>query len=125
MAKNRYRYDEEFTRELPCRLTEDEILAKGKNLAQYINEKNKVELEKSLSNQGYKTQLEVITKFIHDTSRDMRNGTEDRRVKCQWRYDFHESVKELVRNDTMEVIDRAKLTDDDRQLVLMEASNGE
>ena len=91
------------TRELPVKLTQDEIDERGRALAKSVAEVARLQraakLEASSWKELIKTEEERITKLTRATN----SGVEDREVECA--IQITGNVAEIVRLDTLEVVD--------------------
>lgn len=99
------------TRELPCELTEAELLARGDAMAEAELRIEQLELERGQVSDAIKAQRAVRRKLAGVID----SGREQRDVRCVWIAHFTRNCRELVRQDTGEVIDTRVMTAEDRQ----------
>lgn len=106
---------------LPCKLTQPELLAAGKKLADAM--RRVAEAEARLETFKKQVQAEItaaegegnIARELVASEREYRN------VDVEIRFDFSEGRKTIVRTDSGEVVREAAITDEERQLELAEA----
>lgn len=112
-----------FERELPVKLTEEEIIQRAKEQSKLeletIEAENEIQRIKKEAGgeikelkEGLAEQRAVIRKF----ARAVRKGEEFRSVACEERLSDDSVHVETVRLDLNEVVDRRPATDADRQL---------
>ena len=109
---------EPFSRELPCELTDVELLTHSKDLAKLNQDLVEKETRKKEVASDYAAQLSAITSTIQVESRKVATGIEYRFVECQWVPNFTEDINELFRLDTGEIIETRAITQQDRQAEL-------
>ena len=81
---------EKFTETLPCKLTEEELLAKGKTLSELCEEIAKVEDEKAASSKHFNGIIGDLKTRRAELARQVRSGLESRPVDC---------ADEVIRDD--------------------------
>jgi hypothetical protein len=103
-------------RELPCKLTEAELLQRGDAMA-----------DAELAIDKLKDKRTKITKKIGEKRKErfelgvvIDRGEEARDVRCVWIEDFTHNCKRLVRQDTGDTVEEATMTAEDRQLAMEE-----
>ncbi len=102
--------------ELPVKLTDDQMLRLGRQLAAKVQEIAQVEAEKAAANKEFNDQLKELDAELKDLAKRHRRGAEDRPVDCVWKFDYGRGVKRLVRLDTGDSVRGPEpLTDEDRQ----------
>lgn len=99
-------------RELPCELTEAELLQHGDAMAEceMCVDKLKDKRSKISKKIGEKRK----ERFEH--AEVIERGEEQREVRCVWIEDFTHNVKRLIRQDTGEEVEQATMTAAERQL---------
>lgn len=106
------------TRNLPCRLTEDELRQRGDALAEVVQELHAEEQRQADVKAQMKarvTELEAKqTRFAITISRK----EEYRDIECDVFGDPERGVVELVRRDSGEVVETRPMTEDERQRAL-------
>ena len=101
-------------RELPVKLTEKELLARGDSMAECELAIETLKIERLQLNKRIKAQIDERGKLGHIIDRE----AEDRLIKCEWQPDYAKNVFRLVRLDTNEEVDTRAMTATDRQGVL-------
>lgn len=107
-ANGSRKYEE---RELPVKLNEKELLARGDAMAECELAIETLKIERLQLNKRIKAQIDERGKLGHIIDRE----AEDRTVKCEWRPDYPKNVFRLVRLDTQEEVDTRAMTGSDRQ----------
>lgn len=102
-------------RDLPCRLTEAELLKKGDRLAAIELEIAELKDKRA----GVSAEIKDLADERADLADAVDRKLEKRKVPCEWRKDFEAQRVVLVRLDTAEVVDERPLTADDRQVSLL------
>jgi hypothetical protein len=99
-------------RELPCELTEAELLQRGDAMA-----------ECEMCVDKLKDKRSKISKKIGEKRKErfelaevIERGEEQREVRCVWIEDFTHNVKRLIRQDTGEEVEQTTMTAAERQL---------
>lgn len=104
-----------FTRPLDVKLMDGELLAKLDELAAKLVKKEEVEDELKNVSAGYKGQIKTLRQEIHDITKAVTTKTEEREVECEERMNFTASTVEVVRLDTLEVVESRAMTLRERQ----------
>jgi len=99
------------TKQLLCSLDENDILERGKELANVQLEKDR--LEENVK--AMKGRIKSAEFDIGRLSRAVKDGEEERDINCRWQFDFGLGVKRLLREDTGEIVEESDLTADERQ----------
>jgi hypothetical protein len=102
-------------KELACKLTDEEKLTIGKELADANGRVEELELEKKSVVAGFKKRGDDAAAEIGVLSRKVSTGEEHRLIKCIWAFDWHGGQKSLSRLDTGEVVLAAEITEGERQ----------
>lgn len=108
-----------ITRKLTCILTEDDVLDRGRQLAQTEYDLAAIEREKKAANDEFKKQLDATSGKIVNLSRAIKNGEEERDVVCVVNDNWGNYKKEVVRTDTGEMIESYDMTEAERQRSLI------
>lgn len=105
-------------RRLPCKLTPDELRARGKSLAVQVEDYKRVEVEKTASAQSFAAALKLARARIDDLARVVDSCEERRDVECIFERD--EKRWEIVwrRADTWDEVERRPMTETERQMPL-------
>lgn len=103
-------------RELPCALTEAELLARGDAMAdcELVIDKLKEKRTKLTKKIGEKRKERFELGTVID------RGEETRDVRCVWIDDFTHNLKRLIRQDTGDEVEQVTMTAEDRQLAMDE-----
>jgi len=92
------------SRNLPCVLTDIEKLEYGRRLADSENELETIEAEKKSAVDGFTERTSAVAVEIRRLVSCIRDGIERREVECEWIYHWETFTKQLVRQDTGEII---------------------
>lgn len=102
-------------------LTDSEKLTYGEEVGNLDGEIIAKEAEKKDFNDQINNQIKGASARIRDLATNLRRGSEERLVDCEWRFGIPDkNSKVLVRLDTDEVVETKALTPEDRQLWLGE-----
>jgi len=112
--------DEKVTRVLPVKLTDEELLNYANEMATKLEEKDMAERRKKEVVAEYGAKLTSLNAEIISLSNKVKNKEEHRDVDCEWTYRWDISKKELIRNDTLEIIKTEPIADYERQDNLIE-----
>lgn len=104
-----------YEKNLECKLTEDEVLAKGRELALEQDELDEAERQKKRVTEDAKAAVEERRGRVRTLSRIVRDGSEDRRVGCEEYLDFANQRAYTVRMDTGEEVETRPLSEFERQ----------
>ena len=115
-----------YTQYLRCQFTEQEITDKAKDLACANRKRTQIEQQKREVDTQLKADIEVENSKIARLSEHISTGFEYRDVECRVDLDTpEEGQKRIVRLDTGEEVLVALMTDEDKQLALDLAEQGE
>lgn len=114
LARNRY----STKRTLPVRLTPDELLEVGGDLARSSNELKDIENRKAEVNAQFAAELKKAKAEIEISSRKISTQEEMREVDCDVIINTSEFKKTIVRTDTGVVVREENLTSEDLQMEL-------
>ena len=103
---------------LECRLTEPEIKAAGKELAEALNHKTRIENELETFKQQKKAEVAAIDAIIARNTVLVNSEKEFRTVECEQRYDFDNALKTITRLDTGEIVRSEAITNAERQQLM-------
>ena len=110
---------------LPVKLTDDEILARAKELTGVLQEHREAENRIESLTAGFKSakahaeaEVEEIAGRVHHIAAVVRNGSEDRSVEVEDIPDFVRGLMLTRRSDTDELVGSRTLTEDERQRTL-------
>ena len=106
---------EYITRELKYELNPDELLIYSRQLAKNQQDKNEADSGKKSVVADYNDKIARFNSEIQILSRKVANGYEHRPIKCQWKYNWQEGEKTLVRLDTNQIVEVVEITPEERQ----------
>lgn len=104
-----------ITRRLPCNLNDEDLLDRGKQLANAEKDYTTVEDEKREAMRDFKKSLDAIQGRIDELSTAIRDKIETRDVECTVSNNFQTMRKEISRNDTGEVVETYEMSESERQ----------
>jgi hypothetical protein len=113
------REGEKVTRSLKCKLTPEEVAARGQELANQIGDRHQVELEKKAEADKFKAQIQEIDSRCTELATEIRDKAEWREGEVVAERDGDQMV--LIRLDTGEVIQQRPLKDSERQVKMFDA----
>ena len=108
-------------RSLPVKLTEQQTAVLGEELAlaeKKLQESKEAKKESAAAHSEHIKELEAA---VSSLARKINSGVEFAEIKCHWETDIKADRKYLFRDDTMDIIEKTGLTDEDRQVGLFEA----
>jgi len=108
------------TRELTCKLNEQERLAAGDDLAKVMDSINSCEKEKKSITSSYTARLNELKSKADGLHLKVKDRVEVRKVDCEEVWDNNTATVIERRLDTGEVISERKMTADERQRWLFE-----
>lgn len=106
------------SKQLPCKLTNEELRKYGEELANTIDEVSNEEARQESVKKEMKSTLTGLQSKLTILSSKIRRGEEYRDVQVQPEMDFKQGVYREVRTDTGAIITERPLTDDERQEAL-------
>jgi len=98
-------------RTLTCELTEDELLARGDEMAKTYIQVAALDLEKK----RLTAKIKPLDERIQELVLIIDSKQEERRVECRWVYSYDIGIKALIRPDTGEEIETGRIKDHERQ----------
>lgn len=102
------------TRELACVLSETEVRLLGERLAQ-----RELDIDKQKERRSkISRKVNELRKEVFDLATTIERGEEVREVRCEWRDDFAQNVKRLIRIDTGDEVEQVTMTAADLQLAI-------
>ena len=107
---------EPIRRSLECELSDREVGLTARSLAQTVREYDEMEAEKKQAVKEYGEGLKTLRKDITKMSHAVRSKKEYRLVECLWRLCLGGQTKELIRQDTGDVVEIRVAEDSDRQV---------
>lgn len=118
MAKQTYDVVETKVRELPVRLSTDEVLARGQRMAQLKQDLEELKLETKTLAKERKQQAEELEQEISSLARAIREKEEKRPVDVEVRFVGNGRILE-VRTDTGETLIERAADDEEAQQPLL------
>lgn len=106
------------TRTLPVKLTRDELDQRRDQLASTWSEIVGAEQAKTDAASFAAKQIKELKSTAGGIVREIREKAEHRIVECEWATNDERGVKDLVRQDTGEVVETRQLRPEDRQATL-------
>lgn len=106
--------NEPIIRHLSFVLTEDELLARGRELARKVREHIDMELAKKAAAKKFKDDLDTLNEEISKLQRTIETGKESRPVQCRW-VPIHERALMALMSDLGEEVESRPMDDHDRQ----------
>lgn len=92
------------TRWLPVKLTESELLDRGRKMAEVVRERSRTELEKANAMKTYGETLKELNGEVSTLSRVISTGEEHREVEVYENKDYAEKTIKIFRADTHELV---------------------
>lgn len=117
-----------LTKKLPVQLSNDEIRLKGQDLSRKLQELEDVDEARKEAMRDYKDRIDALKGESRRLAHIVTEGKEPREVPCETVRNDDNGTIELVRLDTVEVIDSRPMTPEERQRPLpfpMVAHEGE
>lgn len=115
------------TRRMPVRLSVEEVAGKADELAAKVKEAREQEdviAEKEASWKRTKKAMTALLNRIRSEANDLADvvetGQEEGEVVCDWLYALNMGWAFLVRRDTLELVSKRQLREEERQMVLGE-----
>jgi hypothetical protein len=109
--------DAEF-RQLPVKLTKNEVLTKGKLAAKADIALGELEDQKAEVTKDYAERIKLKRKELDQLAREIDTGTEVRPVKCTPVARWRDYMMDIVRDDTRETVESRPMTHAERQMAL-------
>ena len=104
-----------ISRKLPCSLTDEDILDRGRQLANANHDKAQIEDEKADANRDFTKSINSIAGRITELTNAIRDRVETRDVECYIENDHSRLKRALVRRDTGETVEEYEMTEAERQ----------
>ena len=105
-----------FTDHLMCELTAKELLEISKAMADSMQAKQLAEKSFDDAKQQFKANISKLEATVELQASLVRSGKELRPVKCHWEFDFDSNKKNLLREDTGEIIQELEIEEHERQV---------
>lgn len=101
---------------LTCKLTTDELLTKGQQIATAARDRSKLEDEKASNAKLFKEKIDGLTGDIREIANVLNSGEETRLVECERIFDYSANTVTTIRLDTFERVSERAMSSDERQL---------
>ena len=108
------------TKNLPCKLTENEVLAYGRDLASKHAEYARIEAEFTAMKTEFKGKLEEVEARISTLASRIQSGQEYREVETVETKNWTTMTVTQVRTDTGEVLEKRPMREDEKQAELFD-----
>lgn len=108
-----------ITRKLPVRLTDEELLERGGQLADAELSYRMIDEDRKRTVAGFKEQLDATELLMKTLSNVIRGKEELRDVECVWLPNNRNLTVSLVRIDNNDTIETRPMTDEERQGMLI------
>ena len=102
-------------KELRCKLTDEELLARGQELARALEQMQKREADGKAFAANVKSDIEQYKKEGLRLTSHIAEKSEWRKVECDEVHDFEAGTVSVVRLDTGEVVSERRMWDEERQ----------
>lgn len=116
-----------ITRQLPCKLTDAEVIARGDEIDQLLTEAEELEDEKKSAASEFKSQLDKIAEQVRKAKNQRMSRQVEREVEVTVTQDAVHAEEVTIRIDTGEVVSKRTLTRDEltrlRQLAIPEVED--
>lgn len=109
----------EYIKYLPCDLTADELLEKGRSLAERHAEIADIRRQMKEKSSEFKEQISEIEGDISTLTKEIRSRAEHREVIVVEKFDFAEKRVAQVRKDTGEQVYSRPMSEDELQAPLL------
>ncbi|HEY5234797.1 MAG TPA: hypothetical protein VIJ14_01355 [Rhabdochlamydiaceae bacterium] len=103
---------------LECKLTEAELKASAKALAESLRKNAALESQLETFKSQIKAQITQEEGTISEHTNRLNSEKEFRLVDCEITFDYQKGIKTTIRKDTGEQIREEKITDEERQMHL-------
>ena len=107
-----------FTKEVLFDLTDEEIRGYSKQMTQGIQEIECMKRARKIEIKQRNVKILNLQKEVDNLADKMINHTELRLVDFEWQKCYEDATMQLVRLDTMEVIESRPMDEDERQMCL-------
>lgn len=114
-----------ITKNLQCRLTPEEYVTFGQELARANASAEEVEERKKQVDAQLKAEIESHATRALSLSRTINNGYVYRDVTCTQRFDYRTNTVTTIRGDLLIVIDTRAMTEAERQIGLFGESTSD
>lgn len=117
--------EEIFVRTLEIKLSNSEIMEKGKELAMNESLKFKIQVEKKTVMDEYNGKINQFDAMIGKLTRIIENGTEPRDLRCFYKYNHPKSgYKTLIIEETGKAYETVPMLDEEKEDLFKATSGG-
>jgi len=106
---------EAIIRHLPVNLTPEEIHIFASEIAQRVYEKASLELKKKSIISQMKSELDGLDSRMNVLSSLIKDGYEYREVTCEFRMNWDNGIKQIIRSDTGQTVETKEISEKERQ----------
>lgn len=107
-------------RNLPCKLTDEELNSRRDRLAQLVRELALEEQAKKDTAALHADRIKVLERDVFQVADEIRDRAEYRQVVVKREKDFEAGIEQTIRVDTHEVVDVRALGPNEKQAELFE-----
>lgn len=107
---------EPFETVLRCKLSDEELIARGSEMAEASAEIATLEDQLASIKKEYQAKIDSRQARVNELSGTIRAKSESRMVKCERTFFFDSGLVTEVRSDTKETINTREMRDDERQM---------
>lgn len=104
-----------FSMWLPCDLTEQELLERGRTLSEQLAERARVSFEKATQMRRFTDQLRELDGDISTLTKTIQTQQENRNVMVESRFDPDKRTIDTIRRDTGETVSSRSATDVEKE----------
>lgn len=106
------------TKSLPVKLTDEEVLKYGRDVARAVSDRGRIEIELDSVKADYKGKISEQDGIIGKLSPRIHSGIETREVACEEVKDWKKGTVTVTRLDTLDVIEDRPMREDEKQIQL-------
>ena len=106
------------TKALPCKLTDDEVLKYGRDIARAVSDRERIDGELNSVKADYKGKLAEQEAIIGKLSPRVHSGIETREVECEEVKNWTRGTVTVIRQDTGERIEDRPMREDEKAMQL-------
>jgi hypothetical protein len=113
-----------FVRELPVMLSQEELVAKGDEVAKLHRKASELRIKKKQMTDEISGEIKGAEGAISVLVGHIRTRTENREIRCEERVDWEAGIANTIRLDTDEIISKRALLPEERQKTLRGIDGG-
>ncbi len=107
-----------FLKEFSFELTDGEMREYAAQMANGVQDLEAMKEERKIEVKRRNVEIIALQKQVDELAGKVVSGTELREVDCEWQKNFKDAMVDLVRLDTMEVVDSRPMNDEEKQMGL-------